>query len=212
MKIEELLKAPALMAKLMQQYDGKTTSLDWQTTRYDPQDIKLRKLFGFNERPMYQRVAAWIQQQGRHHTAALEKEYTEARGRYTEVKTSGGAASLSYSEITSGRTNTGNVESLAAQNPNRINGLEYIATIDENSITPGYTGMVNAHMRDSDTLNKYHGIQKQGKTKYNTNDPMDDTLDLEKDFDVQRAFMRELIGQAKLQKQGQEMYPTAYIN
>jgi hypothetical protein len=211
MDVKKMLQNPELMAHLMQQYDGKTTSLEWQTTRYDRMNIKLKKLFGIDERPMYQRVATWIQQQGRYHTAALEKDYTEARGRYIESITSGGPAELSQNIISSGRTNTGTVEEMVAQNPNTTSELEYITEIGDGSITPGYTGMVNAHTRDNDALQKYYGITKPGKQKYNTDDPMDDTLDLQNVFDVQRAFIRELIGEAKAQKKQQHMYPTAYI-
>ncbi len=208
MNVQKQLR-PELMAKLANQYDGKTTSLGYQTTRYDHFDIKLKNLFGQDEQSRYQRIATWIQQQGRYHTAALEKDYTEAQSRYKEAMASGGAASLSKSEIGSGRTNTETVEGMVAQNPNAANGLEYITEIDEGSITPGYKGIVNPHIRDKDALRKYYGIEKPGNKDYNATDvTRSDTLDLRNNFDVQRAFIMELIGKAKKK---QQMYQTAYI-
>lgn len=176
------------------------SSLDNQTTGYDPLEIKLKKLFDTNNEERRQRVAANIAYYGGAARPCVEKEYITISTKF-------------FCNEYLWQTHT--QEWSVAQNPNRQKDLEYITRMNETVSNPQYVGLVvpdNCDVCGQQTAKKYQyqRAEKQGDKK--GYDPIaTDTLDANNAFDVQRAFLQALIGKAKQQTKQQEMYPTAYL-
>ncbi len=169
------------------------SSLDNQTTGYDPLDIKVKLLFGIDEAGRKQRLFNNIQFYGGLYRPCIEKEYV-----------------FEYKH----KTNT--QEWSVAQNPNRQKDLDYITRMNDTATNPQYVGLVvpdNCDVCGQQTAKKEYQYQRGGKQGDKKGyDPIaTDTLDANNAFAVQRAFLQALIGKAKQQTKQQEMYPTVYL-